>query len=198
MKIKKIILVCLLMVVSMTPVQAKVEHTITIVSKQLPYIIYVQVVDEKHMKVRFIPSELRLPTPCKSDSITPLQSLDVYKDIDCVKETIKNTFHVTSENFVFIYLDNIANKLDLPYKDLDFKKISTMTDYFSRILKKLNVSMILNYSDYIESDLGIKDYYDYYTMFKGKRVSIDYSYVNLIYIGKQAIPLDLKFHTSKE
>lgn len=197
MKIKKILLVLLLFLVSMAPIQAKTKKGIMIFSKQLPYVIYAQVKDEQHMNVHFIPNEMRLPMVCELDEVVPIQHSNVYKKRDCVQTSIERFFDIEADNYVYIHLDTIADTLDLPYKNKDFTKIGTITDYFAEVVKKLKPSMILHYGDYIESDLGVSDYYDYYKMFKGKKVSIDYSFVNLVYSENEAIPLDNTFYTSK-
>ncbi|MGX8834819.1 hypothetical protein ACWG0P_11490 [Amedibacillus sp. YH-ame6] len=197
MKLKKLGICIALLVNTMLPIKAKVNNTLIIASKQLPYIMYVEVSDEKHMKVQFISRDVAIPTTCKLQEAIPLKKIDLKTDFACVQQSVESFYNLHANRYVYVHLNRIAEDLNLPYKGIDFKKLNNITNYFENVVKHLKLSTILKYGDYIESDLGLTDYYDYYDMFKGKKVEISYTFTNQVYVGSFALPLDNKFHKLK-
>ena len=161
MKLKKITLILFLFLFTTLPLKAKVNKSILIASKQLPYIMQVEVQDEKHMRVNFISRELAIPNACVLHEVTPLKKIDLKTDFSCMKENVETFFNIQSDRYVYIHLNRIAKDLDLPYTTIDFHKLSNITDYFSNVIKEMDLSTILHYKTYIESDLDLGDYYDY-------------------------------------
>lgn len=196
MKYRKVLLIFALMFTTLIPMKADVEKSIIIASKQLPYIMYVQVIDEKNMRVNFISRDLILPASCRTEP-TPLKKIDLKNEFDCAQQSVENFFDVKSANYVYVHLNRIADDLDLPCKNIDFSKLGNMTDYFGSIVDHMKITTILKYKNYIESDLSLSDYYDYYHMFKGKKVKISYYYVNQMVAGSYTLPMDHTFHKKK-
>lgn len=176
------------------PIQAKENKNILLVSDDLPYLIYVEVISEKKMRVNFIPLDIHIPITCASDYVAPLSSLKLQQNVSCAKDTVEQFFDVSIGKSVYLDVLAIANDTGVPYKASSFKTIGGITDFFAKVAKNMNISMILNYQNYITSDMSIKDYYDYYHMFKGKKIKIDYGYVNAMDTRAITIPLDNQFH----
>lgn len=196
MKKKNLLFCLLLLFLPPSSVKADTTQSILIASKQLPYLMYVKVQDEKHMQVNFIPRDMILPTPCQNKAV-PLKKIDLKTSFPCVQQSVENFFNIKSKHYVYVHLNRIANDLNLPYDDIDFRKLSNLTDYFSSVVDHLHLSTILNYARYIDSDMSLSDYYDFYHMFKGKKVKISYYYVNQLFYGKYTLPMDHRFHKLK-
>lgn len=196
MKIIKIFLTICLFGTTLLPLQAKVNTSVLVVSKQLPYIMYIDIPDEKHMNVYFISRDMMLPTNCRNE-VTPLKKLDLRTELSCVKQSIESFFHKKSSHYVYVHLNRIAETLKLSYKNIDFTKLSNLCDYFGNVVQHLKFSMLLHYQNYIESDFSLSDYYDFYHMFKGKSVAISYHYVNQLYVGSYTLPMDHNFVKKK-
>ena len=177
-------------------IKANEPRTILIASKQLPYLLHVLVKDDQHMQVRFISRDMILPTTCSAKP-QPLKKIDLKTDFSCAKQSVEKFFHFKSQNYVYIHLNRIAKDIKLPYDSLDFQKLSNLTDYFSSVVDRLDITMLLNYQRYIESDMHLSDYYDFYHMFKGKKVEISYYYVNQLYSGRYTLPMDKRFRRWK-
>lgn len=193
-KLRYAFLILLCSMCTIQPTQATQTKNILITSKQLPYILYIQILDTTHMHVHFISRDMRIPCTCRTHS-TALKQLDLTKDASCVQKSVETFFHIKITNHVYLHLNRIAKDLHVPYTHTNFENLQDTCDYFAKILAHSTFSTILHYKNYIQSDFHIKDYYDFYHMFKNKKVNITYYYVNQLVMDTYTLPMD---HTFKK
>ncbi|MEG0507110.1 MAG: hypothetical protein RR537_06405 [Longicatena sp.] len=197
MNIKKLIIVSIVSIMSCVPIYAKENKNILLVSEGLPYVILVEIKDDTHMNVNFIPTKLQLPLSCASQYISPINSLSMEKQLPCIKKSIASYFHVSIQHTLYIHMDNLANDTHLPYTVSSFQQIGNITDYFQSVVEKMDISMLLHYQNYISSSLSLHDYYNYYNLFKKNKIIIKYGFVNQLYFDDNIYPMDASFHLQK-
>lgn len=196
MKIKKIICIIAISLLSVVPVQAKETEHILLLSEDLPYIIYADITSKSSITVNFIPVDIMLPLSCANTIAAPLSSLNLNESRSCVKDSIEHFFKLKIDHLVYLHLDTISTDTKISKNSYDFTKIDDLTAYFGKVSGKINMSMILNYQKYITSDLSLLDYYKYFKLTK-QSVKIKYCYMKYILSDTSLIPMDNAFHLKK-
>lgn len=189
MKIRKIILSLSLFCMTITPLHAREYPSILILSKELPYLIYIQQTADTKISVNFLPSDIYIPLSCVADTPAPLSSLDFHKNTDCIKQSVENFLNITFTHTLYLHLDRISKDTGIPLHDLDFHNLKELTGFFSKAAKKADISMILNYRQYVSGDLSLSDYYQYYKLSK-KKLTITYGFMKYVTMDRVALPMD--------
>lgn len=177
---KRSILLCIcffLMMSTSLYAQETLHDLILIHSKELPYLYLVQTRKDQSLDVYVIPSDVYV-------SNVPLKELSTQS----LHSQLKDHFKLNVENDVDVSLDTIDQDFGLDHETYDLTTMKGMTDYFVAVKNKLSMSDILHYQRYIDSDLSLSEYYDFYQMFS-KKVIIHYHYLPVIQSTDFSIPL---------
>lgn len=196
MKIKKLFCIISICLFTVLPIQAKESERVIILSEDLPYIIYAEIATDSTITMNFIPVDITIPLTCAKDIAAPISSLNLKDNKACVKSSIENFFNIKFSHMAYLHLDKVSKATGVSMNTYDFHKIKDITSYFSKVAKKADVSMILNYQDYISSDFSISDYYKYYKMSKHK-LKIQYSFMKYMEFESLLLPMDNMFHVRK-
>lgn len=188
MKIKQLVMTCMLLLCSMLPVRAETSQNIMLVSDQIPYIIVADLQDDT-MQVNMIPSHITLPLPDVNQYPSALNTLDYTTRIETIRKTVSSFYDIPIDNVVNVHLDEIAKELNISLSDYDFSEMGDITAFFEQVADKVHISMVFNYSHYITSDMGLSSYYDIYTMFQ-EDVDITYAYASHFMVDDLCMPLD--------
>lgn len=197
MKIKKIILSLSLMMLTLTPVKASCVERLLLLSKDLPYLIYVERLSETKITVNLIPADLQIPLSCAGDTPAALSSLDFENNTECVRQSIEQFLAVKFTDTVYLHMDRISNDTGVSMKDIDFRSLKELTAFFAKVAKNADISMILNYRQYITSDLSLSDYYSYYKASR-KKLQISYGFMNYMEVDHHLLPMDNLIHIRKQ
>lgn len=198
MKTKKILLSLLLCILCITPVQAASAQQILLLSKDLPYAFLITIDTDDQIQIKFIPNNVTLPIACVANSAATLQSLDFEKQEDCVKESIENFYQTEIDNVAILHMDVLSDDFDMDMLAYDFKTTDGMSKYFQTIAKKVKLSDMTHYKDYIDSDISLGRYYSLYKTFTKKKVSPSYGYGNYLVKEQRLLPMDNNFTIKKK
>lgn len=177
---KKICMICLCcLMLFTTPLYAHTNKDfIYITSQDLPYIYLIEKVNDHHLNVMILPSNLYLDHMLKQ------------ADIHEARAMIEQSFHLSSNHYVSIDMNAIDQDFGVKKKNYDLTSMDGITAYFMDAKKEIGLSDILNYQRYIDTDLSFSDDYEFYKMFSHK-VTIDYIYLPYMKTDDFTIPLTL-------
>lgn len=198
MKTKKILLSLLLCILCITPVHASSAQQILLLSKDLPYAFLINITDDDQIQIKFIPNNVTLPIACVANNAATLRSLDFEKQEDCVKESITNFYQTDIDHVAILHMDTLSDDFNMDMLAYDFMTIDGMSKYFQTIAKKVKLSDMTHYKDYIDSDISLGRYYSLYKTFTKKKVSPAYGYGNYLVNEQRLLPMDNNFTIKKK
>lgn len=179
---KRIMLICMsISLCTVTMVHAKSQSTkkILITSSDLPYLYILEPLGEQELHVYVLPANLYL----FNVSFQNLSS-------DAMNSQLKDYLHLECTNTIHMDLDTMDEDFHTDKNSFDLHTMKGLTSYFEQVKKEIGINDILNYQRYIDSDLSLSDYYDFYQMFQ-KKVTIHYTYLPYFTIDTISIPLSL-------
>lgn len=183
---KRIILICMsisLCMMSVVHAEAKSVKKILITSSDLPYLYMIEPLAQQELNVLVLPADLYV----SNVSFQELSS-------DALLSQIKDYLHLECTNIVLVDLDTMDEDFHTDKNSFDLHTMKGLTSYFEQVKKEIGISDILNYQRYIDSDLSLSDYYDFYQMFQ-KKVTIHYTYLPYFTIDTISIPLSLNLES---
>lgn len=174
---KHLLTICLCMAfLNPVPLQAK-QDLVLIYGKGLPYVYIMKQEEAQRMEVYVIPADLYLLN-------TPISNLSK----DALTSQIQDYLGFSCTKYASISLDAIDKDFPVDQNHYNLSTMKGTTSYFEKVKDNMEISDILHYQRYIESNLSLKDYKDYYQLFREKLV-IHYHYLPVITTDNFSIPL---------
>lgn len=181
---KRMMLICMsisLCMMNVVHAEQKSMKKILVTSSDLPYLYIIEPLAQQEMNVLVVPADLYV-------SNVSFQELSD----DALLSQIKDYLHLEYTNTVHVDLDTLDEDFHTDKNSFDLHTMKGLTSYFEHVKKEIKISDILHYQRYINSDLSLSDYYDFYQMFQTK-VTIHYMYLPYFSIDEISIPLSSSF-----
>lgn len=192
--VKKILISsCLLLLLNNPQIMKidKIDKQILIVSEKLPQVFIATLRDDKSYDVVLLPNDTRVNLTCMENKSTKLSNFklnDVGKK--CMVDSLNNNFDMDIDNYVILDFDKITTDFKIDTKNNQLESFDNILKIFKEVAGELNVSIIMNYSKYIDTNLNVGDLYNLYQSYSKGKVTIHYYYPYLIYSQGEWIPLD--------
>lgn len=188
-----IILCTMLIIVHTTPICASEKLNI-LVSIKNDANRYIVEISKKNIKIKTISNKLYTTIPCLNDEKEKLERIDFSPINDCLINSLENTLHINIDNYVNVDMKTLLKAIDLPANSYDYKTLHSLTKVSNKIINRLNLSLLMNYQDYINTDLGFKELYTIYKSIKKKHSKITYYDLKYFIFDDSYILFDTTFH----
>lgn len=159
--------------------------------------LYLLNLNNKTMQVKTISSYLYTPISCLDNELSTLKSVDFTSSYTCLLNSIAHTFHTEIDNYVSIDMQKTLHAVGLKDDEYDYQTLESLTKTAKKILHNFKITMIANYTDYIETDLNVKDIYELYQFFSKDDFKTKYYYPNYLVFNQKYYLLDTRFHLKK-
>lgn len=198
MKKYKILYILFVSIWMLQPIQAKESDAdnIILMSEHIPYIIYAKITSDTAISIHFIPTNIVMPLSCANAIAAPLSSLPMKDKPSCIKTSIENFFDIPIDNTIYLHMDAISKDTGISMDTYDFNNISDLTAFFEKVADNVDLSMILRYRSYIDSDLGISSFYKYYKR-RNQPYTLQFHFMQYMMLDSVSIPMDNAFHNTK-
>lgn len=188
---KRILIICLFLLNPITS-YAKDTKTILIYSKDMQQLFILKSVNDTDIELRTIDKSTYIKPACASSTLVSIDSLLSSKA--CLIDSIEQNFSLTIDNYINLNLEAIDEDYTLTYRATDLHSFDDVQTYFEELGATINFSVIWRFYEYMDTDLDIKELFDFYDLYASESLTTTYYYPFLIQINSHWIPLDKSFY----
>ena len=195
---KKITIFILTLLLCVIPVEAKTPKQILILGKELPDMYILQYDGNKRFKVKMISRKTAMPLTCLNQDKARFDELKLNETaIKCEVASLNKEMHLSIKNYIRLDMKNIAKDFHINLSDYNLHDFNSTLKIFQIIGSNLNFNIILNYKDYIKTDLSWNELYTLFKQYQNGPISVSYEYPYLIWIPQKSsyYPLQSSFHS---
>lgn len=191
---KKIVLSILLCTLLVSEVKAETKETVLVYIKGYDALYLIDIYDT-NINIKEINTNMYLPILCLSNECTTINSIDFTKAYDCLITSLENVFNTSITSYLSVDLNTLLNDLDIAYPS--DSSLDTMNSLCSKIKKKIGITTIMNYQDYIDTNIDFNDLYTYYKLSK-EDINIDLYVLEYYVIQDSYLVFNSQFHLIDE
>lgn len=186
------LIVSFFMITTIQNVEANNTKTILVIIKNDANIYLIKNNDKK-MNIHSIPSSLYIPITCLKENST-IDSVNFTGSYNCLVNSIQYSFDIPIDSYVYIDMPKVLKRFHLHKNTYDYKTLNSLTKTGKIIKDKIDMGMLLEINDYIETDLNLIDMYDLYHFFKAGDLKIHYYFLKYYIYNNYTFLFDNTFY----
>lgn len=193
--IKIIILSFYLFLFSLLPVYAKEESKEILIYIKEHEDLYLLNVDQNDIKVQIISQNTHLPISALENKEATIKSIDFTYSLNSLIPTLNTFLNKDIEYYASIDMNKVLKDLNIK---ANYKTPTALTKTIKQMKENLDLQLLLNYKDYLNTNLDLKTLYSFYTAFKNNDFKISYYTLPYLVYEDKYIPLETSFTLKKK
>lgn len=192
----KKLMICCLFLLSCTSVNARTPQSILVYGKAMQQLFILTIVNDTQVEIKTIPTDLYVPITCAKQAPHALTSLTQGDNQDCLIASLNASFALTIQDYIQIDIDAVNTNFAIDKNAYDMKTFASLQAYFDEIALSLGINDLFHYQDYINTNLNLKDLYDFYAVYTNDELELKYQFLSYVFIQKRMLyPLTTSFST---
>ena len=154
--------------------------------------LYIVSIEKEKMKVEIIETKVHIPIRALNNEISSIQSVNFNDSPLSLLTTINQFLQRNIQYYVHIEMETLLNDLHLSSM-YDYETLDSLCKSALAIKEAISLSQIMNYQNYIDTNISVRELFEIYTMIKDE-LNVSYYTLSYLVVDDMYIPIDKTFY----